>query len=98
MRKQLHSNRIYLQAFFYFVSLNERCVKRMVLKLTLLLDSVFPALKVEISLIIIPKAIVTSPLFVYYVCGRPENLCVCVCLLVIHANYFGNVCGSRFIL
>jgi len=78
MREQLHSNRIYLQGFFYFVSLNEYYVKCMALKLRLLLDSVFPVLKVEVILVIIPKAIVTSRLFVYHVCGRPENACVCL--------------------
>lgn len=58
----------------------------------------FSVLKVETISVTIPKAKVTSPLFVSHVCGRPKNLCACVCLLVIHANYFGNVCGSRFIL
>lgn len=84
MRKQLHSNRIYLQGFLNFVSLHECCVKCMALKLTLLLDSVFPVLKVEVILVIIPKAIVASPLFVYHVCGRPENFCVCL--------FIGNTC------
>lgn len=98
MGNQLCSNRIYLQIFKNFVILTEHCVKCMVLELMLLLNSVFPVLKVEAILVTIPKAKVTSPLFVYHVCGRPENLCACVCLLVIHANYFGNVRGSRFIL
>lgn len=78
--------------------LTEHCVKCTVLKLVLLSHSVFPILKVEAILVTIPNAKVTSPLFVSHVCGRPENLCACVCLLVIHANYFGNVRGSRFIL
>lgn len=64
------------------------------LKLTLLSDSVFPVLKVEVVLVIISQRQV---LFLTIMSvGSLKNLCVC--LLVIHANYFRNVCGSRFIL
>lgn len=64
----------------------------MVLKLTLLSDSVFPVLKVEVVLISQRHVLFLTIMSV----GSLKNLCVC--LLVIHANYFRNVCGSRFIL